>query len=695
MAEHPSSHTASHPATPFHDLDSYVALPRLSGLAMSPDGTRLVTTVATPNATGTAYASALWEVDPHGGRPAHRLTRSSEGESGAAFTGSGDLYFTSSRPDPDAAKDAPSDVKALWLLSRAGGEGRPVVVRRGGVGAVRTARDADAVLISASALPGADDEDADDVLRKARAEHEVKAILHAGYPVRFWDADLGPGADRMYAVEGPTEDEGMAELRLLTPDSGRALDRAEWTVSPDGTWFLTSWQTPRPRGDVRSAVARVDVATGQRRIVAADDARDYEPGPISPDGSRAILAQSTVATPDTAPRRSLAVLDVEAGTVSDLAPEWDRWASPMDWLPDGSAVLVVADQDGRSPVFSVDVASGAVTQVTHDDASYTDVSVAPDGGAAYALRSSYAFPSEVVRIDLRSGDVTRLPGPAERPELPGRLEETEAAAADGTRVRAWLALPEDSAADHPAPLLLWIHGGPLSSWNAWSWRWNPWLMVAQGYAVLLPDPALSTGYGQDFVQRGWGRWGAEPFTDLMAITDAVVARPDIDDGHTAAMGGSFGGYMANWVAGHTDRFDAIVTHASLWALDQFGPTTDMASYWAKEMTPQMAAANSPHQAVGDITTPMLVIHGDRDYRVPIGEGLRLWWELLSASGLPADADGETVHRFLYFPNENHWVLTPQHATVWYRVVSHFLATHLGRDVPPLPADLGLTPPDPT
>ena len=121
------------------------------------------------------------------------------------------------------------------------------------------------------------------------------------------------------------------------------------------------------------------------------------------------------------------------------------------------------------------------------------------------------------------------------------------------------------------PLTLWVHGGPLGSWNAWSWRWCPWLLVSRGQAVLLPDPALSTGYGLDYVQRGWGQWGAEPYTDIMALTDAVESRGDIRDDASVMMGGSFGGYMANWIAGHTDRFAGIVTHASLWALDQFGP----------------------------------------------------------------------------------------------------------------------------
>ena len=159
----------------------------------------------------------------------------------------------------------------------------------------------------------------------------------------------------------------------------------------------------------------------------------------------------------------------------------------------------------------------------------------------------------------------------------------------------------------------------------------------------------------------------------MAITDAAQEHPDVDAERTAAMGGSFGGYMANWIAGHTDRFAAIVTHASLWALDQMLTTTDMAFYWAREFSGKNLEANSPHQAADAITTPMLVIHGDRDYRVPIGEALRLWWDLLSRS---TAADGSTPHKFLYFADENHWILKPGNAKVWYATVLAFLDHHV-------------------
>ena len=705
------------PASPFHDLSHYVALPRVSGLALSPDGDRLVTTVATLNRKGTGYASALWEVDPTGERPAHRITRSTKGEAGAAFAANGDLYFSSSRPSPDSDDEEPRS--ALWLIPSRGGEARMVLNRPGGIAAVVSARKADRVLVTAGLLPGAKDEEQHAALARARKDGGVDAILHAGYPIRYWDHDLGPEVPHVFAVERAPdpvtdradddeavgEDEAQAplpgtvdrapelRLRMLTADMPTSPHDLRPVLADDGTFALLTVVVPQARADLREKVVRIDVSTGAQQDLMDVPGHEVGAGPISPDGTRAVLTVTPVGSPDRAPHPQLHVIDTRTGTTTPLAHDWDRWAQPVAWSPDGRSVYVLADSDGRRPVFRIDVGTDEVTQVTHDDAAWSELVLSPDGSTAYGVRSSYLFPPEVVRLDLATGTVTELPGPVERPQVPGTLEEIETTAEDGSRVRAWLALPHTEKAGATHPLLLWIHGGPLGSWNAWSWRWCPWLLVAQGYAVLLPDPALSTGYGQDFIQRGWGAWGEAPYTDLMAITDAAVARDDIDGTRTAAMGGSFGGYMANWVAGHTDRFQAIVTHASLWALDGFGPTTDAAFYWQREMTAEMSEANSPHRFVEDIVTPMLVIHGDKDYRVPIGEGLRLWYELLSRSGRPAAEDGSTVHRFLYFPMENHWILSPQHAKIWYSVVEAFLAEHvLGQEPPALPETLGLTEP---
>jgi len=653
---------------PFDDLDDYLALPRVTGLASSPDGRRAVIAIAELNNKRTEYVTALWEIDPAAARPMRRLTRGTTGESAPVFTADGDLLFTASRPDGD--EDKPP--AALWRLPRTGGEAECLQMMPGGVSAAYAARAADTVVISAPMLAAAAGVADDKRLRALRKDNAVTAILHTGYPVRYWDHDLGPGAPHLLRLGAEPVD--------LTAVPGPALREAHTDIAPDGEFLITSWRLAAPGAAQRSVLMRIHTRTGERRVVADDPQADLGSPVISPDGTRVAFVRETISTPLAAPEMTLCCLTFGDRTQT-IAANWDRWPESVAWERDGSALIVTADDGGRRPVFRITL-DGAVDRLTVDDWCYTDIAPVP-GGAILALRSSYAAPPHPVRIEA-DGSVTVIPS-VDIPALPGRLDDVRTQTTDGQTVRSWLVSPDT---DDPAPLLLWIHGGPLGSWNMWSWRWNPWLLAAAGYAVLLPDPALSTGYGQEFIQRGWGSWGGAPFTDLMAATDAACALPGIDAGRIAAMGGSFGGYMANWVAGHTDRFAAIVTHASLWALDQFGPTTDSAYYWAREMTPQMAQANSPHRFVADIRTPMLVIHGDRDYRVPICEGLRLWYELLSSSGLPADGDGRSPHRFLYFPSENHWVLTPQHAKLWYQVVTAFLAEHVLGETPRYPEALG-------
>ncbi|MET0897585.1 MAG: alpha/beta fold hydrolase [Mycobacterium sp.] len=653
-------------ATPFDDLDDYLALPRITGLAASADGARVVITLAELDPKKTEFRTAIWELDPDGHTQARRLTRGAKGESAPAFTVDNDLLFIAARADDDDDKPP----AALWRLPAGGGEADRLLDLAGGVSAVRTARAAVRTVVVAPLLPSATDVDDDRRLRALRKDAAVSAILHTGYPVRHWDHDLGPDEPHLLDADGP---------RDLTATPAGALRETGFDISADGSFLVTSWRVPTAGAALRSVLVRVDLATGDRSVLVDDPDADLESPVISPDGTQLAFTRETLSTPHRAPRITLCRMLFGEQPVQ-VAPGWDRWPAAVTWAADGSALLVTADDAGRSPIFRVGL-DDQVQRLTLDDFAYTNA-VATDT-AIFALRSSYAAPPHPVRIDP-DGTITVLPGVG-LPDLPGSLTESSATAADGRTVRSWLVLPEGT---EPAPLLLWIHGGPLGSWNAWSWRWNPWLLAAKGYAVLLPDPALSTGYGQDVIQLGWGAWGGPPYEDLMAATDAACAHPRIDATRTAAMGGSFGGYMANWVAGHTDRFRAIVTHASLWALDQFGATTDSSYYWLREMTPEMAAQNSPHRFVDQITTPMLVIHGDKDYRVPIGEALRLWFELLTASGLSAGDDGTSPHRFLYFPSENHWVLSPQHAKLWYQVVTGFLAEHVLGEHIELPETLG-------
>ena len=686
--------TSESATTPFSSLDDFIALPRLEGLALSPDGRRVVLTVATLNRDQTSYERALWSVAADGSGVPTRLTRSAKGESQAAFTVAGDVVFVSSRPDAAAEKDKGSEAAQLWLLPAAGGEARAITRLAGGVSGIATvATAAHSLVIAADLLPTAAGLEAEGAARKERTDKKVAAILHESYPVRYWDHDLGPAEPHLLALDladlndtiaAPTIDSeadapapypaDLPRPRDLTPTPGRSMDTAGQAVTPDGSTLIVALRVAEQRSG-RYVLVSIDVATGTQTTLFDEPKVDMESPAVSLDGRQIAFVRSAVSTPDGPADQEIWVADVDGGHPRRLAANWDRWPSSLVFdkpTDSGQALIVTADHDGRGPIFRVPLDGGAPEQLTTDDFCYTNVSVDAQTGAIVALRSSWITPAHPVRIS-RSGVITALATPAMLPEVPGTITEVETVAEDGARVRAWLLLPAAASAEHPAPLLLWIHGGPLNSWNAWSWRWSPLLAVARGYAVLLPDPALSTGYGLDFIARGWNAWGAKPYTDLLAITDAAEARPEIDQTRTAAMGGSFGGYMANWVAGHTDRFRAIVSHASLWSLDQFNGTTDNSEYWQSIFSKQGMLDNSPHQAVRDIVTPMLVIHGDHDYRVPIGESLRLWSELAEHH---ANADGSTAHKFLFFPDENHWVLKPQHAVVWYETVFAFLDQHV-------------------
>ncbi|MER6578328.1 prolyl oligopeptidase family serine peptidase [Nonomuraea sp. NPDC001023] len=643
----------------FDDIRDYVAIPRVLSLKLSPDGSRLISAVQALNPDGKSYGTALWAI-PLDGEP-YRLTRSAKGETAAVFTDAGDVLFTSARPDT-TVKDATDEVPALWLLPRAGGEARQIATRPGGIGAARTA--GDVVVFASDVLDG--DESTEEERRKARKDAGTSAILHEGYPVRYWDHDLGPARTRLFT--GRLGADRLEDVRELTPDAGEALRDAAFELTPDGSTVIVTWRRFLSGGDSRTDLVAIDVATGRRRTLLTDEAHDFG-GPIavSPDGTRVACARERITSTDVSVRVELWIADLATGEGRAYAP--DLFPTDLAWAPDSAALYLVADHQGRRPVFRVPL-DGEHTRLTGDDAAYLGVNASADGAYVYALRSNIALAPAPARIDAVTGEIADLPSPAPRPEVPGTLTEISATADDGATVRGWLVLPEGASADNPAPFLLWIHGGPVASWNDWQWRWQSWIMAQRGYAVLMPDPCLSTGYGQEMIDRGWGAWGPRTQADLDAIVDVALARDDIDDERVAAMGGSFGGYMANWLAGHTDRYQAIVTHAALWNLDQFAGTTDSSLYWQREFGEPGSERYdqlSPHLGLGKITTPMLVIHGDKDYRVPIGESLRLWWDLQRT---------DVESKFLYFPDENHWILKPGNIVAWYETVLAFLAQHV-------------------
>ncbi len=636
------------------------------------------------------YTSRL--VDVSGDSPV-TLTHSIEGESLCAIGQRGEVYFASGRTD--ARHEGVGH--ALWMLPPSG-EARVVVRTVGSIDSVEVA--GSRLFITAQALPSVD---GDEALRIAtsRRDRGVSAILHEDFPVRFWDHDLGATHTALFVADCPELNEALptttpppqdndgdsTEAKIEAKKTGDTTLESEVTLrrvslpegqvgathaSPDGTRVLVTLHRNVEGTTMRtSRVVEVEVASGEVRDVVTSprwddpectDYRTYGNDGYAPDGQRAIIDVSTEPM-DGAPLATWALLwHRESGELTRLAPDFDDWINETQWLDDDTIVFTAARR-GRQSIYRLTVGDPTAQLITDDDCAYSQIGVAD--GEIVALRSAITSPPAPVRVSP-DGSVRPLPALTPAVEAPGILDEAETTAEDGTRVGAWLWKPEG---DTPAPLLVFVHGGPWGSWNDWTWRWNPGPFVERGYAVLLPDPAISTGYGQHMIDRGHDEVGGTPFTDILALVDATVARPDIDDNRTALLGGSYGGYMANWMAGHTGtRFRCIVSHASLWNIDMMGRTTDN-GVWHAWMAPTQAARFSPHRFAAEISVPMLIIHGDRDYRVPVSQSHALWHALNNEAKVRG-------HRFLYFPDENHWVLKPSNSVVWYQTVMAFVDQHV-------------------
>ncbi|MEO6955494.1 MAG: S9 family peptidase, partial [Antricoccus sp.] len=461
------------------DLDAFVATPRLGGLVLSPDGKRLLVSLSSLDGDKTGYQSAWWSIDPDAAEPSRRLTRSVEGESSAAFLPDSSLLFTSKRAtppnhDPEADEDADS-VQVLWCLPAGSGEAYVVGRREGGWSGILTATANERITLRVPMHRGTNDEQQDAAKRKLRKKNKISAILHESYPIRFWDHDLGPVADRLACGDLVADGaDRMLQSTPLTGDIGRALDDAGWSVSADGTRLVIDWSVPRPGGEIAGTIVSIDTATGDRVTIAEDSADEFAGPVISADGSLVACMRVVESTATAAPDTKLWLITAEGSQL--LAPDWDRWPQPIAFSPDNQTLYVVADDQGNGPIFAVDIDSGNVRRLTEDGA-YSSVLLSADGSSLYAVRASYTDPGTIVAIDTASGKVRELAGPVSYQALPGRLENVETLAADGATIRGYLLLPDGASAANPAPLALMIHGGPLGSSNCWSWRWCPWLLV--------------------------------------------------------------------------------------------------------------------------------------------------------------------------------------------------------------------------
>ncbi|HKR00574.1 MAG TPA: S9 family peptidase, partial [Pyrinomonadaceae bacterium] len=415
------------------------------------------------------------------------------------------------------------------------------------------------------------------------------------------------------------------------------------------------------------------------RITATNLGADSSPV-FSPDG-RYIAYRSQARAGFEADVWKLTLYDRESGKSRVLGEKFDFQVDSFTFTPDSKKIYFTAGERGLAPVYSISVNGGEVTKVI-PDGSNGDVQVSADGRTLVFTRSSAMMPSEIFRANADGSGVTRVTH-ANDAFLSGfNLNPAESVTwkgAGGTSIHGFVVKPANFTPTKKWPLVVLIHGGPQSAFNdSWGYRWNPQVFASAGYVVFMPNPRGSTGYGQKFVDEISGDWGGKAFVDIMNGVAHVISSNDfIDRNRVGAAGASYGGYMINWIEGHNDdkrfQFKVLVSHDGVFNLtSMYGATEELwFTDWEFKGTPWTNPAMyekwSPHMFVKNFKTPMLVIHGELDYRVPVGEGLQLFTAL---QRMNVDS------KLLYFPDEGHWVLKPQNSEFWYTTVLDWLGKYL-------------------
>ena len=508
--------------------------------------------------------------------------------------------------------------------------------------------------------------------------------------VRHWDAWETPNTySRIFVlplVNGKVQGNGVSvapNLRGHAPT--RPFGGAEEVAwSADGR---TLFFTLREAGREEPTSTNLDIYAVREggapdNLTAANKGTDSTPS-VSPDGRW--LAYTLMPRPGYEADRQIVYLrDLQTGQVRALTGGWDRSVGSIAWAPDGRSLLVTAQDTLDTPLFRVDVGNGRVTRLTQSG-TVGNVTPLRDGSIIYTLNSVEA-PDDLWRLPARGGAAQRLTSvnAALLEQLdPVGYRRFSFRGAGGDQV--WGQIVKPATMSRTLPVAYIIHGGPQGSFNnSWSYRWNPRLFSAPGYASVSVDFHGSTGYGQAFTDSIRRNWGGAPLEDLrLGLAAAGRTDPQLDVANSCALGGSYGGYMVNWIAGQwPDGFKCLVSHAGI--LDTRIMAYETEELWFTEWenggVPWDRQANetierwNPVRFVQNWRTPMLVIHGEKDFRIPYSQSLAMF-NALQRRSIPS--------KLVMYPDENHWILKPQNSIQWYREVHGWLQRHLQPGAAPI------------
>jgi dipeptidyl aminopeptidase/acylaminoacyl peptidase len=660
-------------------FEDMMSLRRIGDPQPSPDGKWVLFSAVDVNLQENTRKPHLWIVPLTGGA-AKQLTSAAAGEDRGRFSPDGKrIAFVS-------ARDGGSQI---WLqdFDTANGalSGEPSRLTNISTEAdgLLWSPDGKNIIFTSDVYPECNDDACNKSRDEALAKSKVKAKIFQRLYYRHWVAYTRFKRSHLFVVS--TDTSVASTPRDITPGDHDVPPfnlggQDYYAVSPDSQEVAyTSNLEAVEALSTNNDVFVVPIAGGTPKKISTSPGSDSNPA-YSPDG-KYIAFRSQLRPGFESDRFRLAVYDRSAGTLKILTDNWDRWVDSFAWAPDSQRLYITGEDKGEAPIYTVKTSGGDVREVTRG--SNDDMHFSPDGKTLVFTRMSAQKPNEVYRLAVQADGTATSQAEAlthvnddvfAQLELPA-LERFSFAAADRTPIEGFLLRPPGFDAHKKYPVKFLIHGGPQGAWGEyWSYRWNAELMAANRYVVVQINPRGSTGYGQKFIDEIRGDWGGRPYTDLMRGLDYVEKTfPFVEKGNVCALGASYGGYMVNWMIGHTTRFKCAVSHDGMFNTDSAWGTTEEVYFneWEFEGTPWGNRALyrkwSPHLAAPNFKTPTLVVHSQLDYRLDISEGFQLFTTLQRL---------KVPSKMLYFPDEGHWVLKPQNSQLWYKTVNDWVDSYL-------------------
>ena len=650
-----------------YSVEDLMKVRRVSDPQLSPDGTRVALVIGDVNLDANRVVNQIYLTSLEGGEIKQLTT--------------GERSSTAPRWSSDGKKIAYATGGQIWVMDSDGDNKEQVTKISTEAASPLWSPDGKWIAFTSEVHPDCSSDDCNKKKDEEAEKSKVKDHTTSRLLFRHWNEWRDVKRTHVFVVQSKG---GTA--RDLTPgdfDSPpyAAATGVDFAFSPDSREIAYLRNPDKVEAiSTNSDIYVVALSGGPAKDITVNN-RGYDAGPMCTRDGRYIIYRSQATPGFEADRWRLMSYNRATGVSVELTKGFDQQVEEVALSPDGNYAYFTAGERGHAPIFRVPL-GGAVPQKMVADVFASNLQITPNGKKLVFAGSSIASPTEIYTANADGSAV--MPLTSVNKQLMDRAnlrpaEELEWTGALGRKIHGFVVKPTNFDPSKRYPLVVLIHGGPQSAWNDnWGYRWNPQLFANAGYIVFAPNPRGSTGYGQQFVNEISGDWGGKAYIDIMnGVADVLRRNTFIDRNRIGAAGASYGGYMINWIEGHNNdprfQFKVLVSHDGVYNLtSMYGATEEL---WFPEWefkgtpwsNPAMYARWSPHNFVKNFKTPMLVIHSELDYRVPIGEGLQLF-TALQRMGVES--------KMLMFPDEGHWVLKPQNSELWFDTVLDWLDKYL-------------------